>query len=103
MRALNHANGAYGGGASVVQARRCRHLSQGKPQISAAVRRGISVPPQQPRERRYFRSRDSRLLRHGHWQVSQLTENVASEIEWEQLEFSFEQQPNEGGYANKKR
>jgi hypothetical protein len=70
--------------------------------LSAAVRRGISVPPQQPRERRYFRSRDSSLLRHGHWQLSQLTENVASEIEWEQLEFSFEQQPNEGGYASKK-
>jgi hypothetical protein len=33
-----------------------------------------------------FGSADSRLLRHGHWQLSQLEKKVASELEWKQLE-----------------
>jgi hypothetical protein len=33
--------------------------------------------------------------RHGHWSLSQLQETESSEPEYEQLEFSFEQQPSE--------
>ncbi len=42
-------------------------LSQGQQEISAAVRRGVRVTLQQPRERGYFWSCDSRLLRRKHW------------------------------------
>jgi hypothetical protein len=37
------------------------------------------------------------MLRHGHWQLSQLAENVASEPRLVQLEFSFEKHPDESG------
>jgi hypothetical protein len=43
----------------------------------------------QPRLADIFGGRDSGCLSHGHWQLSQLTENVASEPEWKQLELPF--------------
>jgi len=37
------------------------------------------MPVEQPKLSRYFRQGDSRVLRHEHWRMSQLSENVASE------------------------
>ncbi|HEY9233095.1 MAG TPA: zinc ABC transporter substrate-binding protein, partial [Blastocatellia bacterium] len=50
-------------------------------------------------EIRHLRARDSSLLRHGHWSLSQVATTEASEREWVQLVFSFEQQPNENTRA----
>jgi hypothetical protein len=73
----------------VVEARHHGQLTQGQPQVLAAVCRGISVPAQQPDERQYFRGRDSTVLRRGHWHPSQLETNNAGEPEWKQLELKF--------------
>ena len=58
-------------------------------QIYAAVRRGVSVPIQQPEQPRYVWNSDSRLLRRGHWSPSQLKRQRASKPKEEQLELPF--------------
>lgn len=42
------------------------------------------------RERGHFWSRNSSLLRHSHWQLSQRETKAASDLEWKQLELPFE-------------
>jgi hypothetical protein len=62
-------------------------VSQGEQEVSAAVPRGISIPVQQPQRSRHIRQGNSRVLRHKHWRMSQLSENDASKPV--QLEFTF--------------
>jgi len=70
-----------------VQARSHGRISQREQEISAALSRGVSVPVQQPEGTRHIRQGDSRVLRHEHWRMSQLSKNDASEPE--QLELVF--------------
>src|ERR1039458_2685769 len=47
--------------------------------IGQALPRGVSIPVQQSPRKSCLLQRDSRVLRHEHWRMSQLFENVASE------------------------
>ena len=49
-----------------------RNVSSRLREVSAAVSERIPIPLQQPQKPRHFRERDSRVLRHEHWRMSQL-------------------------------